>query len=72
MGLKIPFGMDYEVSVPGVGRRYRAAGEGASSGDSAESGDADLCWGDQSGSCAFADWDSAEYIGIEGSTASEW
>jgi hypothetical protein len=36
-----------------------------------KSGDADLCGNDQSGSCSFADWDTAEYLGIEGSTASE-
>ena len=71
MGLQIPFGVDYEISLLGVGKRCRAAGEGASTRDCAESGDADLCRGDQSGSCAFADWDTAERIGVEGSTAFE-
>lgn len=63
--------MDDKVSIPGVYRRYRAAGEGSTSEDSAESGDADLCRRHQSGSCALADWYTAEYIDAEGSKVFE-
>src|ERR1035441_7122440 len=64
MGLQIPSGMDYEVSVRGAGRGCRAAGEGALTRDRAESGDDDLRRGDQSGSGAFADLDTAECVGV--------
>src|ERR1017187_2176358 len=71
MGLQIPSGMDYEVSVRGAGRGCRAAGEGALTRDRAESGDDDLRRGDQSGSRAFADLDTAECVGVAGGTVSE-
>src|ERR1017187_10971186 len=64
-------GMDYEVSVRGAGRGCRAAGEGALTRDRAESGDDDLRRGDQSGSRAFADLDTAECVGVAGGTVSE-
>jgi len=63
--------VDNEVSVSGAGGGCGGAGAGVAAGDIAKPGDVDLCWGNQSRSCAHADWDSAAFVGIEGGAVSE-
>lgn len=71
MGLQISSGMDYEVPLPGFGRRCRAASTRIAERDIAEHGVDDLRRSDQPRSCAYADRDTAECIGIESSAVSE-
>ena len=71
MGLQVPLGVDHEVPVSGVGGRCRRANAGTPQGDSAKSGDDDLCWGDQPRPRAHADLDTAAFVGVQGSAISE-
>ena len=71
MGLQVPLGVDHEVPVSGVGGRCRRANAGTPQGDSAKSGDDDLCWGDQPRPRAHADLDTAPHIGVQGGAVSE-
>jgi hypothetical protein len=63
--------MDEEVPVSGAGRGGRGALPGVAARDSAQQGDAYLCGVDQSGPCAYANSDSAVFIGIAGGAIHE-
>ncbi|VAY88198.1 hypothetical protein CARN8_2850003 [mine drainage metagenome] len=73
MGLKISFGVDYEVEVPvsGAGGGCWGEDEGVAEGDMLKHGIDDLCGGGEPRSCTHADRDSAPYIGIVGGAVLE-
>ena len=71
MGLQVSLGLDHEVSLPCVGGRHRAEDAGVAAGNRAEPGDEDLRGSDQSGACAYVDWDSAPHLGVESGAALE-
>jgi hypothetical protein len=57
--------VDHKVSVSGVDGEGGYASSRIAAGNLAGIEDDDTCWGDQSGSCAYADLDSTERVGIE-------
>ena len=63
--------MDNKISVPGSGRRGRPTMSRVVAGDSAQQGDDYLCGVDQSRSCAYADRDTSEFVGIKSGAISE-
>ena len=71
LGLQISFGLVDKVSLCGVGRRCRTWMSGAAEGDIKKQGNAEIRGIGKSGSCAYADLYSAEFVGIEGSTVFE-
>ena len=71
LGLQISSGIDDEVSIPGTRRRSRASMQGVVAGDCDEQGNADLCGGHKSRSCAHVDRDTTPALGIESSAIFE-
>ena len=71
MGLQVPSGMDDEISVPGIGRRYWSKMQRNATRNSDEQGNAYLCGVNKPGSCAYVGRDTAAIIGITGSATSE-
>ena len=71
MGLQISFGLDNEVPLSGAGGGRWPESARIAAGNIPKHGADDLSGGDQQGSCAHADRDTAERIGIEGSAISE-
>ncbi len=65
MGLQVPCGVDYQVSVSCVDGEGGDSSSGIVARNLAGAEVDDSCWGDQSRSCPYADLDPAERVGIE-------
>ena len=64
LGLQVSHRVDHEVPISGDGRRCGAEGPRTATRNCAGSRDEDLCRVDQSGSCAYADWDTTASVGV--------
>src|ERR1700677_2111082 len=64
LGLQVSHRVDHEVPISGDGRRCGAEGPRTATRNCAGSRDEDLCRVDQSGSCAYADWDPTASAGV--------
>src|ERR1700677_561178 len=71
LGLQVSHRVDHEVPVSGDGRRCGAEGSGTATRNCAGSRDEDLCRVDQSGSCAYANWDPTASVGVTSSAISQ-